>query len=427
MAVHAITRHVTAVFVQRSLQAAARAEQLDDKDDTLEMAHPDEERDEFMAELARAMKILEAAPDGPVMWAPEDAMLANVQAFLDARAYASGLPEDHAPDVEEVTYDDDDWLGWAGSFFQWWRKLRPQPFREPDAPSFTAIPNQTSIAMFGDWGSGRYGAPVIARTVAAWNTPLSAVIHLGDTYYAGTPDELLRNVLAVWPRRSGTLSFLMNGNHERYGGDIGYYQAMEQLNQRFSYFALANDYFLMVGLDSAYADCDLAGKQVTWLEALRARLPGRKLILLSHHQPYSAFEGGAGAMVQKLKPLLDARGVAAWFWGHEHRCVLYDAHPAWSVLGRCIGHGGYPYFLVEPGAADWQRLSGLNNSLWYRFPAVKGNPAGRILADPNPYVSSPNHAYGAHGFVIVGFDGPRCIETYLRPNGEKVQEQVLPV
>ncbi len=111
-----------------------------------------------------------------------------------------------------------------------------------------------------------------------------------------------------------------------------------------SYFALQNDHWVLVGLDSAYVDHDLAGDQVAWLEKIVENAGDRKVVLFSHHQPYSLFDSQGPKLVEKLGGLLGRRKLFAWYWGHEHRCVLFDPHPAWGLHGRCIGHGGLSVF-----------------------------------------------------------------------------------
>ena len=79
--------------------------------------------------------------------------------------------------------------------------------------------------------------------------------------------------------------------------------------------------------------------------------------------------------------LLSARRLFAWYWGHEHRCVLYDQHPAWGLHGRCIGHGGYPYFRDQLG-----HLPLADGTLWRRMESKNLVPGAVVLDAPNQYV-----------------------------------------
>jgi hypothetical protein len=63
----------------------------------------------------------------------------------------------------EVKFDEHDWLGWAGSFFSWWKKIVPYPWLE--TPSNKKINNTARIGILGDWATGLYGAPVCARSI----------------------------------------------------------------------------------------------------------------------------------------------------------------------------------------------------------------------------------------------------------------------
>jgi hypothetical protein len=411
-----------------ALEARGRGLQLTE-DDALLADGEDRSWNAFRRSLSQAMVELNRQPatDG-VLWVADDPFIATVQSFMSQVAVDNDAGDQPRLTRREVTYDDADWLGWARSLFEWWRKLRPAPFRAPKSLTPLPIANDARLALFGDWGSGRYGAPVIAHTIAGLAGTLDATIHLGDTYYAGTPEEIRANLLGIWPHRNDSRSLLLNGNHERYGGDIGYYEALDELRQDSSYFALQNDHFLILGLDSAYRDCDLGEDQPDWVERQIAAAGERRVILLSHHQPFSAFEAGASAMVARLRTILEQRRIFAWYWGHEHRCVVYDAHPLWGTFGRCLGHGGYPYFRVTR-QDEWARQSGLSNSDWYRFGAHRDAPGGIILGDDNPYVTprpgSVHTEYGAHGFAFLTLDGPNVAESILRPDGEKVYEQVL--
>src|SRR5437773_12008044 len=102
--------------------------------------------------------------------------------------------------------------------------------------------------------------------------------------------------------------------------------------------------WLLVGLDSAYKDFAFDQPQVDWLKKLVAGAGTRKLILFSHHQPFSLLDDQGPNLQSALADLLNRQRVTAWFWGHEHRLVVYQPHQRWGVKGRCVGHGGFPSF-----------------------------------------------------------------------------------
>ena len=80
-------------------------------------------------------------------------------------------------------------------------------------------------------------------------------IHLGDVYYAGTGDQEQHQFVNLWPKGSiGSLA--LNSNHEMYSGANPYFKAIAGspfgLQNGCSYFALENNNWVIVGLDSAY-------------------------------------------------------------------------------------------------------------------------------------------------------------------------------
>src|SRR5262249_7606200 len=106
----------------------------------------------------------------------------------------------------EVIYDDRDLGGWIKSFFRW-KLIGKHQFAEPPDTSVIPIADDARIALFGDWGSGRYGAPVIGATLRADPLPIQVMIHLGDVYYCGLESEVTQNLLAPWPFRPEAKSF----------------------------------------------------------------------------------------------------------------------------------------------------------------------------------------------------------------------------
>ena len=117
-------------------------------------------------------------------------------------------------------------------------------------PVPTAMPNQAQFALFSDWGTGLYGAQPIAETIAQ-RSDLDYVVHLGDVYYAGTPKEVANRFLALWPQVEGATKLALNSNHEMYSGGHAYFeQTLPAFGQKSSYFALQNDHWLVVGLDT---------------------------------------------------------------------------------------------------------------------------------------------------------------------------------
>jgi 3',5'-cyclic AMP phosphodiesterase CpdA len=394
----------------------------------------------FLAALnvAREQASSEPPRERSVLFGADDAFLSQLQSLAQDRAeaaWAAGTLRDPIVDVaefHEVIYDERDLGGWIKSYFRWIRRGR-RAFEEPPDPRAIDIPDDARIALFGDWASGRYGAPVIGDTLRRDPQPIHAAIHLGDTYYSGQESEVRRNLLGPWPFRDGMRSFALNGNHEMYGGGHGLWLAMQRFEQPYTYFALQNAHFTIIGLDTAVDDGDLFGRQLHWVGDAIEAAGARRVILLSHHQPWSIFDAEYGSLVDRLRPWLSAGRIAAWYWGHEHRCVVFDPDPRWGgMAGRCIGHGGFPYFRDQP-RAHWSQDAGASDSFWVRFPANEGGrnaPAGRVLVDGNPYVrdergGSLEMRYGAHGYAMLHLARGACTESLHRPDGAPIHTRAL--
>ena len=191
---------------------------------------------------------------------------ADPDAFIGivGRAVEEGKLEEHPSGGLEAKFDGHDIAGWAGSLFTWWRKLRPFEFIEASAKP-EAVPDAARVGLLADWGSGLYGAPVSAESIVA-DGRFDAIFHMGDVYYSGENDEVQERFLDVWPSVSGAVNRACNGNHEMYTGGQGYAaRILPAFGQQASYFAMQNDHWLLVGLDTAYKEHDLHGGQAEWL------------------------------------------------------------------------------------------------------------------------------------------------------------------
>jgi len=379
-----------------------------------------------LAEFSRALQLLEdTAPREGVMTTVQDELTSNLQSFLaDVAASPESFPAlpplNLAPSANntlEAKFDSHDVLGWAQSFFTWWQKAHKFAWKTPGAPD--VIGNDYRVALLADWGTGLYGAPECAKSIAK-DGKFQLVAHLGDVYYSATTDEVAERFTALWPGVPGAINRGLNGNHEMYTGGNAYFAAISQapFKQSSSYFAMENDNWLLAFLDTAYDDHDLHGEQAAWLTGLVAGRPNKKVVLFSHHQPYSLLDNQGPKLIAKLGDLLEGK-IYAWYWGHEHHCIIYDTHPLWSVRGRCIGHSGFPYFREKkvlgdkpPAAPTWTALSGKNLV-----------PGAKILDTKNDFIDPHGEEYGPNGYVTLEFSGTRLVETYHMPDGKVVLRQ----
>ncbi len=319
----------------------------------------------------------------------------------------------------EAKFDSGDVFGWVGSLADHIKgSFNRHDFIDQGGQP-QQMDNNFRIALLSDWGTGLYGAPVCAKSIEKDQKVFDLLLHLGDVYYSGDKDEVEERFLKFWPDVPGAINRALNANHEMYSGGHGYFDLiLKKFNQDSSYFALQNKYWILVGLDTAYSEHELHGSQVEWLlKLVENEHDNRRLVLFSHHQPYSMFEKQGSKLVSQLGKLLDMRRIHAWYWGHEHRCVVYDPHPQWGLLGRCVGHSGFPYFRDEFAHS-------LSQPGWQHVPGKNLVPGAKILDGPNKYVDGNPHKYGPNGYVVLEFDDCDMRELYLNPDGTPLPSPV---
>ncbi len=391
----------------------------------------------MLASLGNALKELESADQGTgadVLLAANHKGASLLQSFLAEQSAAEGNLDPLAAGGQEAKFDDRDLIRWFFSLFSWWKGIKPYPWQAAPIPPdpFPAGGNSLRLALLGDWGTGLYGAPACGSSIESDRDGYQMLFHLGDVYYSGDTKEVSDRFLHYWPTNAGSLSRALNSNHEMYTGGKAYFeQTLKQFGQQASYFAFQNDHWLLVGLDSAYADPDLrydrarlTVDQVSWLTNLANNKGNRKMILFSHHQPVSWFDVQKGDMNNQLGSLLMDKKIFAWYWGHEHRCILYDQHPSWGFYGRCAGHSGYPYFRDKLDTAPVEQKIGAVK--WRRMPAASFAPSGLILDGPNPYIIGEEEKYGANGYITLEFSDDKLNEIVHAPDGTRLYEKQLP-
>ncbi|MEP7153020.1 MAG: metallophosphoesterase [Nitrospira sp.] len=376
----------------------------------------------MLAGLGAALKRLEKEDKNPgVLISPDHKVAALLQTFLAERANEKGKFEELPMGGKEAKFDSNDWLGWAGSFFSWWRKIQPHDWLAA-APIPEPIPNAMRVAMLGDWGTGLYGAPACSKSIEQDPKPYQLAVHLGDVYYSGNENEVQERFIDLWPKNNVITNRALNSNHEMYTGGHAYFNlTLKKFGQSASYFAFQNDHWVLVGLDSAYKDHDLTQDQVAWLRNIIQNAADRKIILMSHHQPISRFDSQGPNLVEKLGEFLNAKRIFAWYWGHEHRCLFYDKHPAWDMYGRTVGHGGFPYFRDNLNGVPAE--AGQPN--WFRLGASNMVPGGLVLDAPNKYIKHHEAEYGPNGYVSLEFDGAKLNEIVQEPDGTIIFDRQL--
>lgn len=383
---------------------------------------------EVYSKLGHGLQVLEAEEIHPeVLVSPRNRTVSLLQAYI-AKQAATDANRDRvlkpvAPGGFEAKFNQYDILGWVGSFFHWWRGLFPRDFIDWDG-RIDPIGNPARVALLSDWGTGLYGAPVCSDSIENDPRGFQSILHLGDVYYAGSRSEVKDNFLQHWPSVDQAVNRSLNGNHEMYTGGRGYFELLlPAFRQQSSFCVMQNDYWTLVGLDTAYDEWSLEGDQVKWLRRVVDDSGDRKTILFSHHQPFSILGDidREPKFVGQLANLLDQGKIFAWYWGHEHECILYDPHMAWGFLGRCVGFSGFPQFRkVEqlgptPSDLEWKRLERHN-------PVV---PGAKVLNGPNKYIRGYESEYVPHGYLVLNFDGPRLVEQIYDADGTLFDENHL--
>jgi len=309
--------------------------------------------------------------------------------------------------------------GWTEASTVWLENLvlGKHPFGNA-TPQTISMPNSVQIAMAGDWGTGDWRtaanpAPSTdVRKHMAFLQP-HLTIHLGDVYYAGTSDQEKHLLVGLWPKGSlGALT--LNSNHEMYSGAKPYFQealgdSLFAIQQQRSFFALENDYWVVVGLDSAYySDAEglyldgalyQEGGPQLQLDFLRSQAAkAKKVIVLTHHNGLT--EDGSKPTTlwsQVMSAFPEGSAPAYWYWGHVHAAMVYQPRTQGSanVLCRCCGHGALPW-----GHAS--ELANNPNVLWYE---------NRLAKDPD----IPQRVF--NGFAVLYLDGPNINEVFYDENG----------
>jgi len=301
-------------------------------------------------------------------------------------------------------------------------KIPYRPSKGPDDPAPLPLKENATVALIADWGTGTAEAKALLQRVAAHRPDV--LIHLGDVYYSGTTSENARYLLDLVNEVLGRGEdnpvpvFNMTGNHDMYSGGGPFYDLLGQLNQpplappgqlqTNSFFSLRSSRWQLLGMDTGLHDSDvfdvatdmtyLEDSELAWHKNQIATAGGRRTILLSHHQLFSAFnqigpkENADRTMNTHLQSqfgdVLDQ--VEAWFWGHEHNLEIYAPY-AGLRRGRCIGCAAVPVFVAQDP-----------------YKVCAGGDKIPLLSSPNspgvPVMLGSTGGVYNHGYVILELD-----------------------
>jgi hypothetical protein len=270
------------------------------------------------------------------------------------------------------------WATALETYLAWKASLKPIPYVPYASLNDFVIPLPDKpdlvIGVIADWGTGLDDAKWLLSEVMKKNPDV--LLHLGDVYYAGTDDEFRGNFLdpinAIAPN---TPIYTLSGNHDMYAGGAPFYWVLTQLNatpalkpfqQQASYFCLRSANWQILAMDTGLHDCDpftvttnvtfLDPKEAAWHVDKLNNAGGRQTILLSHHQPFTAFLDGIGQgpsgrplaynpkLYSVFRPFLS--NIALWLWGHEHNFEVFNPYLELKK-GRCVGAAAIPCLEAE--------------------------------------------------------------------------------
>jgi hypothetical protein len=196
--------------------------------------------------------------------------------------------------------------------------------------------------------------------------------------------------------------------------------------QQASYFCLQNDDWRVIALDTGYNSIGrpiienilrptgrLEDALVEWLRdevKLGARGDHRGIVLLSHHQYYSAFDEWYLKPALQLAELI--KRPVVWFWGHEHRMIVYGAHSFGGGItahGRCLGHGGMPVDRVKPDRP------------------LKHPECPPLFLDNRPFPNDEGIDVGYNGYGVIDFEERELRADYRDLTGEVVYRETIEV
>jgi hypothetical protein len=294
-----------------------------------------------------------------------------------------------------------------------------------------------NIALLSDWATDTSQSQLIATQAGVQDYS----IHLGDTYYVGNSNEISENFDDTqggpWPYGAYG-SFAMLGNHEMYSGGGSYFtellpymglytpgQELPVQVQQASFFCLENAYWRIIGLDTGYnsltgtfgitpnASLQLRPEQQDWLtNTVRINDDKRGIILLSHHQCWSAFEGEFPNPAAFISGLVNPPRDILWLWGHEHRFSVYgplQLPNGSNVFARCIGNSGMPVELDDDHGNPEAPKS-----------EIPSNRADRHLVLYDQRFSTNvdgDVPLGHNGYAVLNLNGPDATITYYDDNG----------
>jgi hypothetical protein len=269
------------------------------------------------------------------------------------------------------------------------------------------------LALLGDAGYKGIAQTKVLDAIRARHdeSPFDLVIHLGDTYFGGSPAEVLSSLLdPLRDKLPGAEIASLCGNHDLYYGCGGYLSALKVLGQKGRYFAIESPSWRVACLDTTLAalgfrrnDGLLDVDQLDWLNGLAAHGDRKPLVLLSHHYIRSHWHSPIESLRRQLADWAKTN-VFAWYWGHEHHFAAYGRGDH-GYYGGCVGNGAF-LEAWSPSRTDWPDMPNWHAPEGCRCYGQKGV-----------------HAW-PHGFLELELDGDAIAETYHLEWGEPYRRTI---
>lgn len=346
---------------------------------------PSASADDLRAELNRAA----LEPELRAIWPFTELFSKEVDdAALAAFTKAYGIPPIDSKEASKQKFQTkEDWAAYAFTpgaikFITGGDVLEPMWHKLPDpvaAMTHTVRPCEfdgaIELALFADNGNGIYPALSIARQIVDAKLPYA--FHLGDVYYGGSKEEFADFFeTPLQPMFDRTEFFMLTGNHEMYAKGEWFQDLIRRkatahpIRQRQcgEMFRVRGPGFQIIGVDTMfvgwnakrlrvhdYADAKVLKVLDSWLGG---QAPGDLTILMSTNEPWDLGSKGLTKLYESLRTTIGGR-VDLWFWGNVHYGSLYEpwsfpdaGSPPRSVVGSCIGHGGYPFYTQNAKMKD---------------------------------------------------------------------------
>lgn len=418
---HSLFQSAVAAYVRSRSGAAGPAEaglapteaQGTGDDFTAALASP-------LVQAASAAAQVQVAGQTAPPSALEAAAPADVSAATLAKSMGEALAAGNAPEAARLAEEfrkvsDADYAGWIISgltYFSYLAKYQTPLYRDWNREgkgdrNYSVIewklPDNARVGILGDWATNLDDARGVLTAMK--QKGVDAVIHLGDVYYSGTPDECTQSLRTLRDVLGPAIPvFTIPGNHEYYSFGHGFYPMLDALNtgipgaqQPASYFCLRTQdgAWQFLAMDTGYNGraipapaTSLVPSEAAWHRDKLETFAGTT-ILLSHHQLFTANDDIPSSsrpwlnenLLGVFQPYFDR--VAAWLWGHEHNLVLYANGLMGLQKGRLIGASAYEEAVSE-------------------HPYVPKYPAVPYL-DPARYRLDAAEGYYNHSYAIIDF------------------------